>query len=287
MVDLGGPVAYREWEGPGETTFVLVHGLGGSHLNWIQVAPELAGLGRVYALDLPGFGCSPRAGRGSRLMDERRVLSRFVETLGSESVVLCGNSMGGGIGILQAAVEPQSIHGLVLTDAILPWARGGWPRPVVVGAFGAYEIPWVGEGLLNARLRRMTPERSVALGFRLTMADPRAIPPEIVDLHVELARQRRGDPDAAPSFLEAARSIVRLGRKPAIAHRALDAVRCPVLVLHGRRDRLVPVAFAEAALERHPTWRGRFFPDLGHAPQMEAPGRWLAEVADWHAELLE
>jgi pimeloyl-ACP methyl ester carboxylesterase len=70
-----------------------------------------------------------------------------------------------------------------------------------------------------------------------------------------------------------------------MAARALDAVRCPVLVLHGRRDRLVPVAFAEAALRNHPTWRGRIFPDLGHVPQIEAPDRWVAEVAAWFAEL--
>jgi hypothetical protein len=47
------------------------------------------------------------------------------------------------------------------------------------------------------------------------------------------------------------------------------------------------VAFAEAELARHPSWRGRFFPDLGHIPQMEAPGRWLAEVADWFADALD
>src|SRR5712691_5881561 len=104
-IDLGGPVAYRTWNGPSRTTFVLVHGLGGSHLNWVQVAPALAGLGRVFALDLPGFGYSPRAGRRSRLMDGRRVVSGFIEKFRSGSVILCGNSMGGGIGILQAAVE--------------------------------------------------------------------------------------------------------------------------------------------------------------------------------------
>jgi pimeloyl-ACP methyl ester carboxylesterase len=40
-IDLDGPVRYRAWEGPAEATFVLVHGLGGSHLNWLQVAPGL------------------------------------------------------------------------------------------------------------------------------------------------------------------------------------------------------------------------------------------------------
>ena len=28
--DIDGPVTFREWDGPPETTFLLVHGLGGS-----------------------------------------------------------------------------------------------------------------------------------------------------------------------------------------------------------------------------------------------------------------
>ena len=93
-IDIDGPVRYRAWDGPRETTFVLVHGLGGSNLNWVQVAPGLSGLGRVLALDLPGFGSTPRAGRGSGLMDERRILSGFIRELCTGHVVLCGNSMG-------------------------------------------------------------------------------------------------------------------------------------------------------------------------------------------------
>jgi len=85
-VDLDGPVAFREWDGPTEATFVLLHGLGGSHLSWIQAAPGLAGLGRVLAIDMPGFGRSPKAGRPARLMDQRRVLARFISRCASASL---------------------------------------------------------------------------------------------------------------------------------------------------------------------------------------------------------
>jgi len=162
--DLDGPVRYREWDGPDETTFVLVHGLAGSHNNWVQVAPGLAGLGRVLALDLPGFGRSPRAGRGCGLMDERRVLSRFVGELATGRVVICGNSMGGVIGILHAAVEPSTVAGLVLTGSALPRAGGAFPHPVVVGAFALYDVPWLGERLVRTRTRLLSPERTVRLG---------------------------------------------------------------------------------------------------------------------------
>ena len=283
-IDLDGPVRYREWEGPTEATFVLVHGLGGSHLNWLQVAPGLSGLGRVLAIDLPGFGRSPRAGRSSGLMDERRVLSRFIHELGAGHVVVCGNSMGGGIGILQAAVEPDSVAGLVLTSSIFPRVRGRWPHPVVVGAFALYDTATIGGWIVDARMHRMDPERVVRLGYRMVAADPRSFPDEILQMDVALLRERQGDPDAPAAFLDAARSILRLGRRPDVVARAMEGVHCPVLLLHGRRDRFVPPAFAEATLRRFPTWRGRIFPDLGHAPQMEAPGRWLAEVADWYAE---
>jgi len=65
----------------------------------------------------------------------------------------------------------------------------------------------------------------------------------------------------------------------------MDRIECPVLVLHGRRDRLVPVGFARAAVQDHPGWQLRIFPDLGHVPQMEAPDRWLTAVEHWLAVL--
>ena len=286
-VDLDGPVSFLEWDGPSTATFVLVHGLGGSSLNWSQVGPGLSGLGRVLALDLPGFGRSPRAGRGSGLMDQRRALSRFIAQQATGTVILGGNSMGGATAMLQAAVEPDSVGGLVLTGSVYPWARGGWPHPLVITGFAAYDIPAVGDRVVEARLRHLSAERLVRMGYRMCTADPSTIPPEVTEASVALIEERAKDPDVGPAFLDAWRSMRRLGKRPDIAKRAMDAIACPVLVMHGRRDRLVPVAFAEAALRTHPAWRGRIFPDLGHLPQMEAPGRWLAEVADWYAEALD
>src|SRR5689334_13091156 len=58
-VDIGGPVHYVDFGGdPEGPTIVLVHGLGGSHLNWDLLAPLLTDSARVFALDLPGFGLS-------------------------------------------------------------------------------------------------------------------------------------------------------------------------------------------------------------------------------------
>lgn len=286
-VDLGGPIAYRGWDGPSDTAFVLIPGLGASHLSWVQVAQGLSGLGRVFALDLPGAGASPLAGRGAGLMDQRRAVSDFMGWIGARRAILCGNSMGGAIALLQAAVEPSTVSGIVLTNSVFPWRFRALPHPLILASFGIYATPRVGEAIVSWRLREMDPDRMVRLSLRVLAADPTSIPEDIVRALVDLTSERRDDPDVARSFIEAARSMLRLGRRPRVSRGALENVSCPVLMLHGRRDRLVPVAFAEAELALHPRWRGRFFRDLGHIPQMEAPGRWLAEVADWFADTFD
>jgi pimeloyl-ACP methyl ester carboxylesterase len=285
--DLDGPVAYREWDGPSDTAFVLIHGLGASHLTWVQVTEGLSGLGRVFAIDLPGSGASPLAGRGAALMDQRRTVSRFIGWVDADRIVLGGHSMGGALSILQAAVEPSSVGGIVLTSSVFPWRLNAIPHPLILASFGIYATPGLGERFVSWRLREMDPEQMVRLSLRVLAADPASIPEDVVRLLVELVRERKDDPDVARSFLEAARSMMRLGRRPDVSRRALENVECPVLMLHGRRDRLVPLGFAEAELAQHPTWRGRFFRDLGHIPQMEAPGRWLTEVADWFADAFD
>jgi pimeloyl-ACP methyl ester carboxylesterase len=285
-IDLDGPVAYREWEGPPDATFLLIHGLGASHLSWIQVAPSLSRLGHTIAVDLPGFGGTPLAARTAGLMDQRRIVSRLLEKLGSGQIVLVGNSMGGAISLLQAAVEPASVSGIVLTGSAFPWRPPTLPNPLILLSLGIYWTPRVGERFVSWRLRDLDPDAIVHLSLRVLAADPRSIPGDVVRELVDLTRRRKDDRDVATAFLQGARSMLRLGARPSIARRALDNVRCPVLVMHGERDRVVPAAYARAELASHPSWRGRFFADLGHIPQMEAPDRWLAEVEAWTADVL-
>lgn len=60
--DLHGPVHWIHWDGPDTEEgraldpMLLVHGLGGSHLNWLFVGQAWAKERPVYAVDLRGFG---------------------------------------------------------------------------------------------------------------------------------------------------------------------------------------------------------------------------------------
>lgn len=287
FLDLEGPVHYVEWEGPPERTFVLIHGLGGSHLSWALVGPRLAERGRTIAIDLAGFGLTRRNGRSSKLSANRVLLARFLDEVVGRPAILVGNSMGGAVAMLQAAYEPASVEGVVLSASVFPWARGGVPSPLVVTGFALYRAPGIGDWMVKQRMSRLSSERIVRLGFKIVTMDPSSVPEELVRAHVDQLAERQLDPDIGPAFVEAARSLLRLGERGELARTILDRVKCPVLVIHGYGDRLVPVAFAQAAIESHPNWRVRLLPRVGHAPMIEDPDRWMAAVTGWLDEVVE
>lgn len=280
-VDVDGPVHYRVWAGPPGLTFVCVHGLGGSHLNWAGVAPGLSRWGRVLTPDLAGFGLTPQAGRGSGLMANRRLVSAFIRATSPDPVVLVGNSMGAAVALLQAAAEPGSTAGLVLTSPALPWVGLARPDPVVVVGFALYRVPRLGEWVARQRAARLGPEGLVRQTLQFCSPHPEAIDPALVEAHIELARQRASMPEAVPAFLEAVRSLFLLARRRDRVREVLNRVSCPVLLLHGRRDRLVPVELARSVARAQPGWRFRILEDVGHVAQMEVPDRWLRAVEEW------
>jgi pimeloyl-ACP methyl ester carboxylesterase len=288
--DVNGPVHYREWPGPPEgPTFVCVHGLGGSHLNWAGVAPGLSRLGRVLALDLAGFGLTPPAGRGTSLGANWRLLDGFLRALRLGPVALVGNSMGGNISMIQAAHAPDTVSSLILVDAAFPRARSirgprsvrGQTSPRVAAVFGLYANRRVGQWFVANRARRLGPEGLVRETFRICAADPSSIDPRLVAAHVEMARHRADFDYATDAFLEAARSILQAQVYPGRYRELVRAIRTPGLVMHGAQDILIAEAAAREAVIGHPNWTLEVFPDLGHIPMMEDPARWLAIVERW------
>ena len=194
--------------------------------------------------------------------------------------------MGGMLSLVEAAHSPERVEGLVLVDAAFPRARGvrGQPTPRVAAAFALYSSNRAGRWVVTERAKRLGPEGLVRETLRICAANPSSIDPNLVAAHVELARQRISFDYAASAFLSAARSIFRSQVFPTKYRALVQAVQTPALVIHGGRDGLIPVASAREAAALHPNWKLVVFDDLGHIPQMEAPGRWLAAVEAWLEE---
>jgi pimeloyl-ACP methyl ester carboxylesterase len=306
-IDLGGPVHYLDFGGPPDgPVIVCVHGLGGSAVNWSAIAPLLTGQSRLLAPDLAGHGLTQSAGRGADVDSNRALLHRFIESVpaicagpggsvnpGSPApaatpagaaagparpVILMGNSMGGMISLLEASAAPGTVAGLVLIDPALPFVAAR-PDPAVAAMFALYLLPGFNRMLMNRR-RSQPPEAMVARILALCCADASRIPAEVVARHVEVATRRTAFPGTGEDFGAAMKSVVGHVRSPSY-RRLVRSVRCPVLLLHGSRDRLVPVAAALAAVRAHPAWSLVVFSGVGHVPQLEVPRDCARVLTDW------
>jgi pimeloyl-ACP methyl ester carboxylesterase len=280
-VQLGGLVHYVDFGGRDDgPAVVLVHGLGGSHLNWDLFAPLLTPHARVWALDLPGFGRSEPGGRSTSVQANVAVLHRFLAEVVGEPVILVGNSMGGMISILAAGERPDSVTGLVLLDPAVPGPRRALD-PLVAVTFALYALPFVGERFLWWRRTRQSELARVREMLQLCGVDPDQLPAEVIDRSVTLLAERQDVQGMDKAFLAAARSLVRLLIDPRRYRQAMASIDDPVLLVHGDRDRLVPVAAARDIARRHPGWRYLELPDVGHVPQLQVPEKLAAEMLEW------
>jgi pimeloyl-ACP methyl ester carboxylesterase len=278
MIDLDGPVHYVDFGGSGQT-LVLVHGLGGATVNWGASAPLLAERAHVLAVDLAGFGRTPRAGRSSSIDGNRRLLDAFLAEVVSEPAAVAGNSMGGLISLLEAAESPDRVAALVLVDPALPaWVDA--LDPVVVQLFAAYATPGVGEALLDS-MRDQDPRQLVDYMLALTCADPSTLPAQVVEDHVEFAREYTHGADARDGFLEGARNIIEILYQPERVREAIESVSVPTLLIHGELDRLVPLVAAQTVASMRPDWTFEALPHIGHVPMMEDPQGFTRIVVGW------
>lgn len=278
-VDFGGPETPPE-EGRELPPVVLVHGLGGSHLNWVGIAPALTERRRVVALDLPGFGLTPALGRDTSVNHNAALLSRFVHEVLGGPVVLVGNSMGGMVSLLLADRRPEQVAGLALVDPALP-NPGTRPDPQVAATFAMYAVPRVGELVLTHYNTRFSDRQRVLGTVALCFADPSRADEDVVAAGIELAAWRRSLPDPEAEFLGAARSLLRVLRGRREYDRIMRELRVPVLLIHGTHDRLVPISAARRAARLNPAWRTAYLDGVGHTPQLEAPEDVLEHLEPW------
>jgi pimeloyl-ACP methyl ester carboxylesterase len=284
-VDLDGPVHYVDYGGPADgPLMVCVHGLGGSLVNWAALAPLLTDTCRVLALDLAGFGHTRSGGRSTSVHANRELLHRFIRDVAGPPVVLLGNSMGGLITILQASAEPETVAGAVLIDPALPVGTSARPDPRVAASFAVMSVPALGRRLLARRRATTTAEQSARATLELCVVDMDHLPPHVLDAHVEIAEQRRSYDNADAELMSAAQSLVWVLMNRRSYQAKMRAIRAPVLLLQGAKDRLVPVGAARAAAAANPGWTYAEAPDLGHVPQLEDAAWTARQIKQWLAD---
>ena len=265
--------------GNSDAPIVFVHGLGGSHLNWCLIGPQLAAGRRVVALDLHGFGLTPGTRDNATVHANQRLLDRFVREVTGTPVILAGNSMGGLISLLQTAAAPDTVQGLVLIDPALPLPvqAPDWP---VTAQFLLQAVPGLG-GLYARKMQSRPPQLAVQRLIELCFADPSRADPTMLTASIALARQRQAIPARGEAFLAASRSLMLVTGHRRRYWEMMAAVRVPVLLIGGDADRLVPVAAVRQAGARYPGWDTLVLAGVGHTPQLEVPDLVLRAVQGW------
>lgn len=245
---------------PAVPTLLLLHGLGDEADTWRSIFPRLAGRFRLVAVDLPGFGRSPRrAGRGFAAAVAR--IGRLLEELGP--AVLVGSSLGAGLALAVAAAKPALARGVFGLDGGLPTVGALNP------ALARMLLPFAGEA--GYRGLRGRPETAYA-SLRPYYADLDALP---ADERAFLARRvvDRVDSDSQMSaYFALLRSYAfwSLARE-AGAFRAVRAAGTPLAFVWGGRDAAIPAAAVRAAADALPPGGFALIPDAGHLPQQETP----------------
>ncbi|MFN2465758.1 MAG: alpha/beta fold hydrolase [Candidatus Dormibacteria bacterium] len=283
--DLRGPLVYADFGGAGKPGALLLHGIGGSKINWQLFAPLLSAQFHTLGLDLPGFGESPLAGRSAGLDAQRDLVIEFIERFMDPPVLLVGHSMGGLISTMVGAARPDLLRGLVLFAPAFPPTES--PAPSLPSALldRASYAPRISGTLGQLMVRARGAHAVVTETLRNSSADFDALPPGFVQSHVDAEEERMRKPGAYIGYMQGWRWFHSTFREPAGLEGVISSITVPAILLQGTLDGVVLPAAGHRLAQLQPGWTAHFMEGIGHNPNFEAPAESMAFVAAWLQEI--
>ncbi len=246
---------------------VALHGLGGTKGSFLPTIAALASRLRVIAFDLPGFGDSDKpigAAYDARFFAHAAI--DLLDALALERVHLIGNSLGGRVALEIGLRHPARVGRLALLAPSLAWRRERpWLAPLRLTRPELGLVQLAPRALVDALVRRLIPGADD--GWTAAGVD------EFLRAYLK--------PSGRAAFYAAARQIYleEPHGKDGFWSR-LPALQGAALFVWGRRDRLVPIAFARHVAEALPRAKHLKL-DCGHVPQVERPKQTHAALAEF------
>lgn len=238
----GLEIRYAEWNAGAAPTLLLLSPWPESLYAWEQLAPRLASVGHVLAIDLPGFGHSEAR---TELYSPRamgRFLARLINdwSLGAPHVL--GPDVGGPAALFLAGESPSS-----LTSAIV--------------GNGATAFPLVVDGTLRDLIANPDFDSVLAL-------DGAAVVRQSLRMHENYEVSAEALEDyvtayAGSRFGESSRFVRNYPTDLRLLKDLLPRIQTPIKILSSDHDPLVPLSNAEYLAQRLP--RCELAPlDAGH-----------------------
>lgn len=245
---------------------LFVHGLSGSWQNWLEQLLPFSEDHRVVAVDLPGFGESEMPRDTISISGYGSFVDRFMDAIGMEAATIVGNSMGGFIGLELGISYPARVERLVLVSAAGLSIEKRRNEPLLKLMYLGENVAQWATARVVGRSREMAgrPRGRRAIMWFVTPHAERLAPEFVIE-------QTKGA--GKPGFLPALDALTDYPIRD-----RLDDIECPVLIVWGEKDLLVPVKDAYTFDELIPDSKLIVYEDVGHCAMFEVPERFNADL---------
>lgn len=245
-------------EGPRDApAILLVHGYCASLHTWDAWVRRLSRRRRVIALDLPGHGLT-RTPLGYELTrgSFTGAIDAVARAFDLHRFAIAGSSLGGAAAWDYAARRPRKVEALILVGAA-GWTPGPDADVLDPASMQMLRSP------LGPLLCDLDNSPWLRHALRASFADPRHADDAMVQRYVDLSR--------AP-MNRSVQMQVALNRKARInaTESLLARISAPTLVMHGRRDAIVPIEDGARFADLIPDARLLIYEEAGHIVQEEA-----------------
>jgi pimeloyl-ACP methyl ester carboxylesterase len=234
-------------------TVLYLHGWGGSKELWWNTLRLLSDTARGIALDLPGVGETPLLPDHHTMRGIAQWVVNICDSLQLPWVTLVGHSLGGNLAAQVALEFPERVRRLAFVDAALEPshfpARARWPLSPRFG-------------LLALRLARWSAWPTAVVGRRVSHNHRGGY---------WLPYARRNHYYLASNSDTAMQTQLRALYDSAPDAARLAALNIPILIVHGARDGVIPVARAVSLAEKLPSAKLLVFPTAHHCPMDTDP----------------
>jgi len=253
-------LSYKEYGKEHKKTLILIHGFGESKYTWRFITKDLAKKYRVIAVDLKGFGESPKLkDKKYSVYDQAKVLEKFIEQKGLKEVTLIGRSFGGGVALILALMQEEKllkfkIDKLILIDTMcyrqdLPSMMKYLQKPI---------IGYLGIHLLSAKTIAKEAYKYAFSNDDLIPENSIKTSAKFLDLPLAKYAYKETVDNIIPDDVE---FIEKLYKKISI----------PTLIIWGRDDISIPYSFGERLHKDIKNSKFIIIPNAGHMPQEEKP----------------
>lgn len=238
---------------PALPTVVFVHGAANDHSVWALQSRYFAYHGwNALAMDLPGHGKS--AGKPlASVLDAAAWIVKVLDVTGAGNSALVGHSMGSLVAMEAAAAHPQRISKIALIGTAVP-------MPVSESLLAASKA---NDHLAYEMINVFAHSASAQIGGNRV--------PGIWMMGSTMRLMERSAPGALHADFSACNgygSGLEAARK----------VKCPALLLMGKRDLMTPVKAAVALMDAMPAAKTVLLDGAGHSLMAERPDEVLDEL---------